>query len=160
MTTAVPAPEPIDGWAAGGTSDQIWLNASAVDIDGRGIAILGASGTGKSALALALVALGAALIADDGLWLTVTQDPPRLVRPDQSPDLIEARGVGLIRVGSISGRAPLNLVVDLDRTEPHRLPPRRLVAVGKMQCPLILGVGQPTLAPALMLMARHGRAEI
>ena len=41
------------------------LHASTVAFRGRGVVILGASGSGKSALALELMALGAGLVADD-----------------------------------------------------------------------------------------------
>ena len=48
----------------------------------------------------------------------------------------------------------------LDRPESDRLPPRRLVAIGNGQCPLILGAGNPTLAASLILLLRNGRADI
>jgi HPr kinase/phosphorylase len=153
-------PEPILQWSAGQDGAMIWLNGTGVAVGEQGIAILGASGSGKSRLALSLIAHGATLIADDGIWLATDTAPPRLERPAQSPDLIEARGIGLIRAGSPLAHAPLALVVDLDRAEPDRLPPRRMVAIGDTLCPLILGAGNPTLAPALLLMAQYGRAPI
>jgi HPr kinase/phosphorylase len=160
MTVSAPEPEPITRWAAGTTEGAIWLNGTGVMVDDQGILILGASGTGKSSLALHLLALGAELVADDGLWLDGADDPPRITRPAQSPDLIEARGIGLIRAGTTRASAPLAIVVDLDRAEPERLPPRRLVAIGETTRPLILGAGHNTLAPALVLMARHGCAKV
>lgn len=155
-----PPPEPISTWTTARGSAGLWLHATGVAVDGRGIVILGASGSGKSSLALSLMALGAELIADDGLWLSDADDPPMLHRPAQSPDLIEARGIGLIGPCPARSTAPLALIVDLDRSEPDRLPPRRLVAIGDSLRPLILGAGHHTLAPALFLMARHGRAEV
>jgi HPr kinase/phosphorylase len=155
-----PEPEPISRWGAGRDGAAIWLNATGVAVDGQGIAILGAPGSGKSSLALELMARGATLIADDGLWLTEQDAAPVLARPAQAPDLIEARGIGLIHAGATCARAPLALVVDMDRGEDDRLPPRRLVAIGPALRPLIRGAGQPTLPSALMLIARHGRAEI
>lgn len=157
MPEDAPPPEPITRWAAGGGGASIWLNATGVALDGHGIAILGAPGSGKSSLALALLALGASLIADDGIWLDMS--PPLLRRPPQARDLIEARGIGLLRAGATVERAGLALVVDLDRAEPHRLPPRRYVATAGTLHPLILGAGHNTLAPALALMVRHGRAD-
>ncbi len=41
------------------------LHASAVAVDGRGCLITGASASGKSTLALEMIALGAELVADD-----------------------------------------------------------------------------------------------
>ncbi|MDG3042657.1 phosphoenolpyruvate carboxykinase (ATP) [Roseicyclus marinus] len=151
--------ERIDTWAAGGEGTALWLNATGVALGDAAIAILGASGTGKSTLALSLLALGATLIADDGLWLDTATHPARLRRPDTARDLIEARGIGLLNAGPTRAAAPLGFLVDLDRAEPHRLPPRRYVAIGDGHYPLILGAGKHTLAPSLFLMARHGRAE-
>ncbi|OAN79069.1 hypothetical protein A8B78_00290 [Jannaschia sp. EhC01] len=118
--------------------------------------ILGPSGSGKSSLALALLAHGANLICDDGVWL----DGLDLTRPDGAPDLIEARGVGLLHAGPICPRAPLSLVVDLDRAETDRLPPRRLVHLHNQKVELILAAGQVTLAPTLIHLLRYGRADL
>jgi HPr kinase/phosphorylase len=41
------------------------LHATTVDVNGNGLVILGASGRGKSALALNLMTMGATLVADD-----------------------------------------------------------------------------------------------
>lgn len=160
MTTVAPLPEPISRWAGGTQAGAIWLNGTGVAVGDRGILILGAPGTGKSGLALNLLALGAELVADDGLWLDHADGLPRITRPARSPDLIEARGIGLIRAGATRPTVPLAIMVDLDRAESERLPPRRLVATGEALRPLILGAGHNTLAPALVLMARHGRAEV
>jgi HPr kinase/phosphorylase len=159
MTSDQPPPEPISRWAASRKGDALWLHATGVAIDGQGIVILGAPGAGKSSLALSLIALGAILISDDGLWLDTAAEPPRLERPETAHALIEARGIGLLNAGPICENAPLAIVIDLDRAEPQRLPPRRYVAIGRERHPLILGAGNNTLAPSLMLMARHGRAE-
>lgn len=117
--------------------------------------ILGPSGSGKSTLALALLALGGALICDDGVWVEGVQ----LRRPDTAPALIEARGVGLLRAGPICPQAPLSLVVDLARSEPDRLPPRRMASHHGQKAELILAAGQTTLAPTLVHLLRHGRAD-
>ena len=82
-----------------------------------------------------------------------------LERPEHATDLIEARHIGLIRAGVTLARAPLELIVDLDRAEQDRLPPRRTIALGDRRIPLLHAGGQHRLAPALLLMMRHGRAE-
>ena len=158
MSETVP-PEPITRWVTGRDSDALWLHATAVAMGETGILILGAAGSGKSSLALALMAHGATLIADDGVRLRATSEAVLLERPASSPDLIEARGVGLLRGGPITSAARLAIAVDLDRRETERLPPRRLVAIGDRSYPLILGGQAPTLAASLVIMARHGRAE-
>ena len=45
------------------------IQASCVAIGGRGLLILGAPGSGKSSLALALIDRGARLIGDDGVQI-------------------------------------------------------------------------------------------
>lgn len=152
-------PEPITRWVTGREGDALWLNATAVAMGDAGILILGTPGSGKSSLALALMAHGATLIADDGVRLRPAAGGVLLERPASAPDLIEARGVGLLGGGPITASARLAIAVDLDRPETERLPPRRLVAIGDGSCPLILGGQAPTLAASLVIMVRHGRAE-
>jgi HPr kinase/phosphorylase len=154
-----PSPVPITRWVTARDGKALWLNATAVAVNGAGLLFLGAPGAGKSSLALALMAHGATLISDDGVWLNPDPTGARLQRPPQSPDLIEARGIGLLRGGPITAAAPLAVIVDLDTAETERLPPRRLVAIGDWRCPLIHGGRQPTLAAALVIMARNGCAE-
>ena len=148
----------LSDWAAAAKGSRLYLNAAGIAIDGHGVLIRGAPGSGKSRLALDCMDRGAELIADDGIWID-TGSPPFIERPDTATDLIESRGVGLLRAGAICGRARLSLVVDLDRVESDRLPPRRMVTTGNAETPLILGAGHPTLAAALTHMSRHGRAE-
>ncbi len=69
------------------------VHASCVAFGGAGVLILGPSGSGKSALALALMGLGAALVADDRVLLTLPSAPASR-RPDAGtePDDAVARG--------------------------------------------------------------------
>lgn len=152
-----PPPDPIETWATGRKGTALWLNATAVAVEGRGLLILGAPGTGKSGLALDLLSLGAVLISDDGVWLDMTT--ALLERPAQATGWIEARQIGLIRAGPTLAAAPLCLAVDLDRTEADRLPPRRTIALGDRRIPLLHAGGRYRIAPALILMMRHGRGE-
>lgn len=154
-----PLTEPLRDRAAAREGMRLYLNASAVSLVGQGIAILGASGTGKSALALALIGLGAELIADDGVWCAPEAGGLVLHRPDTAPPLIEVRGIGLLNAGPIVLSAPLVLVVDLDRAETERLPPRRRLAHDGHDALLILGADRPMLAQSLVHLVRHGRAE-
>ena len=154
-----PDPDPIDRWAKARKDGAVWLHATAVCVEGKGLLILGASGSGKSSHAIALLALGATLISDDGVWLQTGAEPALLERPAQATGLIEARHIGLIRAGATLAAAPLVLAVDLDRAETQRLPPLRSIATGDRRIPLLHAAGQHGLAPALILMMRHGRAE-
>lgn len=101
------------------------LHASAVTVNGRGLLILGASGSGKSALAAQLIALGAQLVSDDRT--EVTNINQRLIAspPFAIAGLIELRGLGIIKL-PYCPQSPLCAVIDL--SEPatdQRLPPQR-----------------------------------
>ncbi|SFD07370.1 HPr kinase/phosphorylase [Tropicimonas isoalkanivorans] len=100
------------------------LHASCVALDGRALLILGASGSGKSSLALDMIALGACLVADDRT--VIRRDGHRLTAscPPTIEGRIEARYVGLLRLPSCP-EADVTYVMDLDRTETERLPPPR-----------------------------------
>jgi HPr kinase/phosphorylase len=133
------------------------LHATAVAVDGRGLLITGASGSGKSSLAIALIGLGAKLISDDQTQLFAENGLITLSCPEPSlHGVIEARNVGLLRADA-SNSAPLALLVDLDRQETERLPPRRHVSVLGCEIDLVYGSISPTFPVALMLHLRHGR---
>ncbi|MGP1358238.1 HPr kinase/phosphorylase [Roseicyclus sp.] len=151
-------PVALSDWAATRSADRLQLHATGVAVEGQGVLIRGRTGSGKSTLALELMARGAALICDDAIWVDVG-DTPFLERPDAATDMIESRGIGLLRAGHVCGRAPLALAIDLDAAEADRLPPRRTVSAGGAAVPLIHGAGHPALATAVVHMLRHGRAE-
>lgn len=131
------------------------VHASAVQMAGRGVLILGASGSGKSSLALRLIALGAVLIGDDRLILSRRDAALWAAAPAPIAGLIEARGVGLIRTEYAPG--PVNLVVDLDRIESERLPPFRNTCVMGVTLPLVLGPLTDHLSSTISLLLRGGR---
>lgn len=133
-------------------------HASAVAIDGRGVLILGASGSGKSALVMELISLGALLISDDQTRLSEHDGVVMLDAPAPIRGMVEARGVGLLNAPTCD-RASLHVVVDLSGAEPERLPPQREMPVMGRAFPLILGQGIGHLGPALCLMLRYGRAH-
>ncbi|MDM8166296.1 HPr kinase/phosphorylase [Roseovarius sp.] len=111
------------------------VHASCVARDGRAVLIRGASGSGKSGLALQLMALGAGLVADDRtrLWRegdTLMADAPPAIR-----GWIEAREVGILTAPP-AGPAPVALVIDMDETETDRLPEHRTVTLLGADIPL------------------------
>jgi hypothetical protein len=77
------------------TDGHLALHASAVAIDGLGIAFLGRKHAGKSTLAMALVRGGARLITDDTL----------VVRCDAGGSVLAAPGVQRVRLWQDSARA-------------------------------------------------------
>jgi HPr kinase/phosphorylase len=129
---------------------QVLLHATAVAARGRGLLILGRSGAGKSSLALQLIALGAALVADDRT--RVTLGPKGLVAspPDTIRGRIEARGIGLLTLPH-EPEAPLSLAVDLDEAEPARLPHPHHVTILGHRLPCLRRAEGPHF-PAAVLM--------
>jgi HPr kinase/phosphorylase len=132
------------------------LHATCVAAGGRGLLILGASGAGKSALALQLIALGADLVADDRT--EVWADAGQLIARSPGPirGQIEARGVGILRAPPLA-EAPVALVADLGRDEDERLPPERMITILGCRISLVLQARNAHFPAALMLYLRHGR---
>ena len=82
---------------------------------------LGASGVGKSDLALRLIDAGALLVADDQLQVEAAE-AGLLGRPAASlAGLLEVRGLGILRL-PYCPVSPLGLVVELDGASAPRLP--------------------------------------
>lgn len=127
-------------------------------VEGRGILIRGASGTGKSSLALDLIARGARLVSDDITEVTTgaAEGLPILSSPGRMQGVIEARGVGLIRVPHL-GRAPLTLVVEMDVAETERLPPFRTAQIGAHEVPCLHRVDNPAFPAAIWALMIGGR---
>jgi hypothetical protein len=86
------------------------LHASAVAVDGRAVALIAASGTGKTTIAAHLVAAGADLLADDVLAVTagaggVTAYPgARFLNIDER-ELAEMSRAGSGRLGEVVARS-------------------------------------------------------
>lgn len=126
------------------------LHGSAAALDkGRGVLLLGASGTGKSALALKLMAYGAHLVADDRVILSA-QDGRVLARaPDAIKGRIEARGIGVIDAIPLE-QCAIRLVVNLDRVSDQRLPHPQHALFHDVAIPLISAVQHDYFAPAIL----------
>lgn len=137
---------------------QQLFHASTVSIDGRGVMICGGSGTGKSALALRLMALGAILVADDQTLVETRHGDLWARAPEPLRGMIEARGVGLLNA-PFQDEARLCLCIDLDEAETDRLPPCRERQLGGVNLPLVLGQRTDHFPSAVLLFARHGRRE-
>ena len=129
------------------------VHGTCVALDGRGLLIVGASGSGKSALALQLMAFGCGLVADDRVELTLFDGTVLASAPPTLPPLIEARGVGLLRADPLAS-APLVAVVDLDQSEDARLPKSYLTAYLNITLPLLRGCGSVHFAASLLQLLR------
>lgn len=111
--------------------------ATAVAIGPRALLIEGAPGTGKSALALALIDRGAVLIGDDSL-LVEPRDGRLLAHPHpRTRGLLEVRNLGLLPFPVREG-VPIALVVTLDPEAP-----RFVEAAGET---IVAGIALPRLA--------------
>ncbi|EYD74534.1 HPr kinase/phosphorylase [Rubellimicrobium mesophilum DSM 19309] len=119
--------------------------------------IRGASGTGKSALGLELMALGLDLVADDRTELV--REGARVVArcPAAIRGLIEARGVGILRAEAVECAA-LALVVDLGEAEAERLPPWREAVLLGVSLPCLHKPLNGRFAAAILQYLKAGRS--
>jgi len=85
------------------------------------VLILGESGSGKSDVALRLIAMGARLLADDQTALYVESGRLLAEAPQGAEPWIEIRGVGIVRLAP-GAPAPVILAVHLTNDPPPRLP--------------------------------------
>lgn len=130
------------------------VHASAVAVARRGVLILGASGAGKSGLALRLMALGATLVADDRVMLSRRDGGLWAEAPAPLRGMIEARGVGILRA-PVCAAARLFIAVDLDRAPSARMPQPVTFARAGVDIRLIFGRGVPNLDSVLIVLAQQ-----
>ena len=94
-----------------------------------GVLIMGKSGSGKSDVALRLLAMGARLLSDDQTSLFVHEGLIYAEAPPSLVGMIEVRGVGIVHVEA-APPSPLVLAVQLDdTTEVERMPDRSSYAL-------------------------------
>ncbi|SHH26999.1 Hpr(Ser) kinase/phosphatase [Cognatiyoonia sediminum] len=135
------------------------VHASCVSVDGKGLLIIGASGSGKSALALQLVTFGADLIADDRTNLTNTEEGVVASSPPAIRGSIEARGMGILQAPTADS-AVLRYVVKMDEVENQRLPDEKNLTLMGHTYPLFYRVEGIHFAASLWLLMRHGRSTL
>jgi HPr kinase/phosphorylase len=134
------------------------LHASCVAVAGRGLLILGPSGSGKSALALRMMAIGARLVADDRVDLSREADALVARCPAPLRGRIEARGLGLLGADPLDA-ATLALAADLTAAPAARWPePREIVLLGRA-LPLVAAAPDAHFPAALVHYLRHGWAR-
>jgi HPr kinase/phosphorylase len=129
------------------------LHATTVAIGGRGVLLRGASGSGKSDLALRLIDAGARLVADDQSELWLAGEVVLVRAPRTIAGLIEVRGVGIVRLDSLPA-ARLALVAELVAPDAvERLPePGRTTILG-VSIPLVALAPFEASAPAKLRLA-------
>ena len=105
------------------------LHASCIAIGGRGVLLTGASGSGKSDLALRLIDRGAALVADDGVVVVAREGRLHARSGPNIEGQLEVRGLGILAFPALD-EAPLALVIALDQPVqrmPDELLPVRVI---------------------------------
>ncbi|WP_242146302.1 HPr kinase/phosphorylase [Sphingomonas sp. BAUL-RG-20F-R05-02] len=101
------------------------VHGTCVAIDGRGVLLLGASGSGKSDLALRLIDRGAVLVSDDQTELSTAHGLLFASAPATIAGLIEVRGIGIVTLPFVA-QAQVALAVRLG--EPvERMPEAGLI---------------------------------
>jgi len=99
-------------------TDHCTYPASCIALNGLAVLITGASGVGKSELALALIDRGARLISDDQVALR--HDAGRLIA-SPAPNiggLIEVSNLGLLQM-EVGANCPVALLIELNRAAPR-----------------------------------------
>ena len=120
------------------------IHTSCVAIGGRAVLIGGASGRGKSDLALRLIDRGARLVSDD--YTVVRHAGGRLLAsaPDTIAGKMELRGVGIVDFPT-ERDVPVALFVDLDRAADRLHEPGETCVVAGLDIPVIaLGALEPS----------------
>lgn len=131
------------------------IHASSVAYAGRAVLIIGPSGSGKSSLALQLLAVGSRLIADDRTILSAESGKIVASAPEQIKGLIEARGIGLLKT-EYAGSTPVALVVDLEHEEKERLPKLRTLDLAGNAISIWSAVRAPHFPAAILQYLKHG----
>lgn len=91
---------------------MIRVHGTSLAVHGIGVLLRGASGAGKSDLALRLIDRGACLVADDQTILQRVGQSLFASPPEPIAGVIEIRGIGVFRLSHANGVA-LGAVVDL-----------------------------------------------
>jgi Serine kinase of the HPr protein, regulates carbohydrate metabolism len=112
-------------------ADTVSVHGVFMDVFGMGVMITGASGIGKSELALELVSRGHGLVADDVVELARTGPTTIEGRcPGMLRDYLEVRGLGLLNIRTIFGETAarrsmkLKLIAHLQKHSPNEDLPR------------------------------------
>ena len=132
------------------------IHATTVAIDGRGVLIVGPSGSGKSDLALRLIDRGAVLVADDRTVLRVEGGAVLASAPATLVGSLEVRGLGIVALPHLAEVA-VAMCVELAR-DVDRLPPPRTRSLLEIVVAEMVIDPRPASAPLLveLMLAQPG----
>jgi serine kinase of HPr protein (carbohydrate metabolism regulator) len=143
-------------------ADTTNIHGTAIVVGTTGLLFLGVSGVGKSSLAFACLAsakqLGmfSALVADDRVLLTKTNDVVFAECPASIAGLIEIRGTGILRIPSVSSAKIDFAVLPGDPLTSERLPPdEEQIAVTDCITLPAIRLSTTTINPLAIIMAKH-----
>ena len=130
------------------------MHASCVDVNGSGVLIVGRSGSGKSSLAINLLALGSKLVADDQCELVKKNNKIRISKPASLPNSVEIRGVGLVSVPMVI-ETSLDWVVNMDEAETERMPNLRFTEIDGYRVPTVFGKDMDELGSRIYVLVSN-----
>lgn len=132
------------------------IHGTCVTLQNSAVLLIGPSGSGKSALALQLMAYGAILVSDDRTSVRRREGALIASAPPAIKGLIEARGIGILTADTRDA-AHIRLVVDLEQEEQERLPPVRSYNFLGETLPLLHNVKAAHFAAAVLQYLKGGR---
>ena len=136
------------------------VHATSIDIDGAGVLLRGPSASGKSDLALRMIANGARLVADDRTDLAVKDGRVFASAPAALAGRLEVRGIGILTVGAVQD-SPLALVIDLVApADVERLPDPTKAELLGIRLPLLRLAPFEASAPAKVHAALQYTVEL
>ncbi|MDP9142983.1 MAG: hypothetical protein M3O62_19600 [Pseudomonadota bacterium] len=109
----------------GTVQPAVTLHGVLMQVHGLGVLLTGASGVGKSELALELLSRGHCLVADDAAELSIKRGRVHGVCPPLLRGFLEARSLGILNVrrlygaNSIKHSTPVDLIIALDAPSPQ-----------------------------------------
>ena len=133
---------------------SLLMHATCVDVNGSGVLIVGRSGSGKSSLAISLLALGSTLVADDQCELVKKNNSFCIFKPASLPNRIEIRGIGLVSVPMVV-ETSLDWVVNMDEAEKERMPDLRFTEIDGCKIPTIFGKNMDDLASRIYVLVSN-----
>jgi HPr kinase/phosphorylase len=132
-------------------AEKTTLHGVFLEVDGLGVLLTGASGVGKSELALELVSRHHRLIADDAAEFSrVGPETLRGSCPEALRDFLEVRGLGILNIRAMYGDSAIKLSKDLHLIiHLKRLTPEDMQQLDRLQGShdnsTILDIAIPTL---------------
>jgi HPr kinase/phosphorylase len=122
------------------SAEAILVHGTTVAVGDHAMLLRGPSGSGKSDLALRLIDAGGRLVADDQSRLWREGDAILVRAPEPIAGLIEARGIGILRVDAVP-MARLALIADL-------VAPQHIERLPEPSSETIFGLAIPVVAIA------------